>query len=193
MGYFKKVDFIFLIVGHTKNAAFSLFNSLIKYKYRKKNLFTMERLFDWLGISECETVVSTLPEDFLDYNRLFTNVYCNLAGKVKKNHIFSVSGDGPLPVIELHESYLDKYPISNHALSKSGKAYNSAAKLQDHSAMLLLPMSCLGMNPYEKAKMWKNYRPLVPMKCQCDTLYAKPDATMMAKVKDEKVYQAETT
>ena len=32
MGYFKKVEFIFLIVGHTKNAADSLFNSL-KHKY----------------------------------------------------------------------------------------------------------------------------------------------------------------
>ena len=31
-----------------------------------------------------------------------------------------------------------------------------------------------------------------PEKYQCDTLYAKPDANVMAKVKDEKVYRAET-
>jgi hypothetical protein len=89
MGYFKNVNFIFLIVGHTKNAADSLFNSL-KHEYRKKNLFTMEALFDCLSVSECVTVVPTLPEDFLDYNRLFNDVYRNLAGKVKLNHIFSV-------------------------------------------------------------------------------------------------------
>ncbi len=41
-------------------------------------------------------------------------------------------------------------------------------------------------------EMWKNYRPLVPMEYQCDILYAKPDATVMAKVKDEKVYRAES-
>ena len=41
-------------------------------------------------------------------------------------------------------------------------------------------------------KMWKNYWPLVPIEYQSDTLYAEPDATVMAKVKDEKVYRAET-
>ena len=67
MGYFKKVEFIFLIVGHTKNAADSLFNSL-KHEYRKKNLFTMQALYVCLGVSKCVTVVPTLPDDFLDYN-----------------------------------------------------------------------------------------------------------------------------
>ena len=35
-------------------------------------------------------------------------------------------------------------------------------------------------------EMWKNYRPSVPEKYQCDTLYAKPDVNVMVKVKDEK-------
>ena len=45
MGSFKKVKFVFLIVGHTKNAADQLFNSL-KHEYRKENIFTMQALFD---------------------------------------------------------------------------------------------------------------------------------------------------
>jgi len=59
MGFFKKVNFIFLIVGHTKTAADSLFNSL-KHEYRKENLFTMEALFNCLSVSECVTVMPTL-------------------------------------------------------------------------------------------------------------------------------------
>ena len=43
MGYFKSVNFIFLIVGHTKNAADRLFNSL-KKEYHKNNLYVMEDL-----------------------------------------------------------------------------------------------------------------------------------------------------
>ena len=43
VGYFKQVNFIFLMVGHTKNAADHLFNAL-KVEYRKKNLFTMKAL-----------------------------------------------------------------------------------------------------------------------------------------------------
>ena len=45
MGYFTRVNFIFLIVGHTKNAADRLFNSL-KFEYRKK-----KSLYD--GTSNC--------------------------------------------------------------------------------------------------------------------------------------------
>ena len=40
MGYFKKVNFVFLVVGHTKNAADSSFNSL-KVEYRRENIYTM--------------------------------------------------------------------------------------------------------------------------------------------------------
>jgi hypothetical protein len=43
MGYFKSVQFIFLVVGHTKNAVDRLFNSL-KQEYRKQNLFTFDEL-----------------------------------------------------------------------------------------------------------------------------------------------------
>ena len=107
-------------------------------------------------------------------------------GKVKLNHIFSVRGNGHLPVIELRDSNLDEHPISNHALLKRGKVFNSAAKLKAHSATLLLPMICLGMNPFKMVKMWKNYRPLVPENYQCDSLYAKPDVNVMAKVKDKR-------
>ena len=48
------------------------------------------------------------------------------------------------------------------------------------------------MNPYKMVEMWKNYRPLVPTEYQCDELYAKPDAKVMSKVRDEKIYRAET-
>ena len=40
LGYFKQVNFIFLVVGHIKNSADHLFNAL-KKEYRKRNLFTM--------------------------------------------------------------------------------------------------------------------------------------------------------
>ena len=45
-----------------------------------------------------------------------------------------------------------------------------------------------GDESIQMVEMWKNYQPLVPMEYECDTLYAKPDAKVMAKVKEEKVY-----
>ena len=62
MRYFKKVSFVFLIVGHTKNACDRLFNSL-KHEYRKKNIFTMDELIVALGVSEKITVVPTVASD----------------------------------------------------------------------------------------------------------------------------------
>ena len=74
MGYFKRVNFIFLIVGHTKNAADRLFNSL-KHEYRKKNLYTMEMLVDSLRKSDSVTVLPTEPSNFFDYDTLFKDLY----------------------------------------------------------------------------------------------------------------------
>ncbi len=43
MNYFKEVDFIFLVVGNTKNAAHRLFDS-VKDEYCLQNLFTFQDL-----------------------------------------------------------------------------------------------------------------------------------------------------
>ena len=92
MNYFKLVNFTFLIVGHTKNAADCLFNSL-KTKYRLQNLFTFQDLLEALNRLPMVTALPACPEDFLDYNKLMNYLYRPLAGIVKKNHIFSCMDD----------------------------------------------------------------------------------------------------
>ncbi len=73
-GYFLSVNFIFLIVRHTKNASDHLFNSL-KHEYRKKNLYTMEDLVKSLGVSDLVMVVPTVAEDFNDYDKFFKDLF----------------------------------------------------------------------------------------------------------------------
>ena len=90
MGYFKPVQFIFLVVGHTKNAADRLFNSL-KHKYWKQNLFTFDQLARTLDQLASVTVHRTVANDFLDYDSLLDGIYRKLAGNIKQNHIFSCS------------------------------------------------------------------------------------------------------
>ena len=92
MRYFKRVSFVFLIVGHTKNACDRLFNSL-KHKYPKKNIFTMDELIVAFGVSAKITVVPTVASDFLDYDGAFKALYTNLSGLVKNNHIFTCDSD----------------------------------------------------------------------------------------------------
>ena len=89
LGYFLEVNFIFLIVGHTKNAADRLFNSL-KVQYQKKNLYTFDQLVEALGKSRTITIHPAVSEDFHDYGDLFDFFYKKLAGQIKQNHIFSL-------------------------------------------------------------------------------------------------------
>jgi hypothetical protein len=94
LGYFKAVNFIFLVVGHTKNAANRLFNCL-KLEYRKQNLFTFQDMVEALSNRlEMVTVHPASPEDFLDYDKLMTKLFKKaLYGNIKKNHIFTCNDD----------------------------------------------------------------------------------------------------
>ena len=76
LGHFHEVNFIFLVVGHTQNAAHRLFNSL-KVRYRKKNLYTFDQLGEALSLSHTITVHPTVAEDFLDYGKFFDVFYTN--------------------------------------------------------------------------------------------------------------------
>ena len=80
-GYFKKVNFIFLVVGHTKNAADRLFNTL-KTIYRDVNCYIMEELIECLNTSKRVTVIEAVEGDFLDYDEYLHKFYSCLSGKV---------------------------------------------------------------------------------------------------------------
>ena len=184
MGYFKWVNFIFLIVGHTKNAANRLFNSL-KHEYRKKNIYTMEGLVDSLGKSDSVTVLPTEPSDFFDYDKLFKGLFQDMSGRVKKNHIFSCSADDWM---DLCESNIPEHSKRKHKhkLWKRGQLRN-AADLKKWSSEELKNVECMGLNPYKMVELWRNYRPQIPKKYRRNILYRKPDERALSVVKEEKV------
>ena len=52
-------------------------------------------------------MIPTSPDDFFNYDKLFKDMYADLSGKVKVNHIFSCSGDDPeVTLMELRQSNL---------------------------------------------------------------------------------------
>jgi len=181
MNYFKSVNFIFLIVGHTKNAADRLFNSL-KDEYRKENIFTKEVLAEKLNKSDCVSVIPTAPEDFFNYDDLFKDLYRNLARQVKQNHIFSCIDDDRF---ELRESNLDEHTVCFHKASKKGRLMN-AADLKAYSTTELQNIKCVGINPYKQVELWSKYRHHVPKAYKRNILYSKPDAKILSMVKEER-------
>jgi hypothetical protein len=72
-GYFAKVNFVFLVIGHTKNVAHHLFNTL-KRLYRKQNVFTMGMLLEPL---EHEQVITYNVDwqDFKDWDKFLNRLY----------------------------------------------------------------------------------------------------------------------
>jgi len=188
MNYFKMVNFTFLIVGHTKNAADRLFNSL-KTEYRLQNLFTFQDLLEALNRSPMVTVHPASPEDFLDYDKLMNYLYRPLAGIVKKNHIFSCMDSGSQ--MRLRQSNLEEHNELVFNLRKRTTSKLSRAEIAEISNSVLVTITNDGLNPYKAVEMFTKYRPNIPVQFQVDELYAEPSAEVWAKVKKEKIDRSE--
>jgi hypothetical protein len=189
--YFKEVNFIFLVVGHTKNAADRLFNCL-KNEYHLQNLFTFQDLVEALNRSPRVTVHPTSIVDFHDYDRLTQELYRLLLGNIKTNHIFSCTDDGLQMIIR--KSNLVKHREFVVNLHKKGTWDGiTRAKIADHlsNSVLQEPIPYVGLNPYKAVEVFHKYRPVVPAEFQPDELYAEQSVEVYSKVKKEKVDRTE--
>jgi hypothetical protein len=74
MNFFRKVNFIFLVVGHTKNACDCLFN-LLKLNLRKKDVFTFEEFLKNMNMHESCTAIPVKSGDFRDIKGFYDSFY----------------------------------------------------------------------------------------------------------------------
>ena len=61
----------------------------------------MDSLVAALDVSDSVTVILTVANDFLEFDSLFKKLFRDLAGQIKKNHIFSCSDDNSDDITEL--------------------------------------------------------------------------------------------
>jgi hypothetical protein len=131
MGYFKSVNFIFLVVGHTKNAADRLFN-LLKMIYRRSNVQTFGSLLGVCGKSPHVTPIAVVDGDFQDYS-IFLLEFYNTIKDIREQHIFScsVQSDGsiynPLKqlLLTVRKSDLDEHvAVSKNCIKKTFPSMN---------------------------------------------------------------------
>ena len=160
LGYFKRVNFIFLVVGHTKNAADRLFNCL-KTEYRLQNLFTFQDLLEALNRSPMVTVHQASPINFHNYDKLMQELYRSLAGNIKTNHIFSCTDDGSQKTLQ--KSNLAEHRAFWFNLRKNGTWDGMThAEIANFSKCVLEePIRYTGLNPYKAVEMFTKYRPVV--------------------------------
>ncbi len=53
------------------------------------------------------------------------------------------------------------------------------------------PIQCVGLNLYKTVKMYKNYRPNVPIEYHPDVMYVEPSKEVWSRVKVEKMERLE--
>ena len=97
--YFKRVEFIFYVKGHTKNTCDRMFN-LLKLRYHASNVYTMDMLHETLNEVEAVTFEIVTSKVFLNLDAHFDKVYKNFkAGTVRDNHIFWVDHEQPTVMV----------------------------------------------------------------------------------------------
>ncbi|KAG7373065.1 hypothetical protein IV203_033789 [Nitzschia inconspicua] len=91
MGYFRTVNMLFLVAGHTKNVCDRLFNNL-KREYHNAQVFTFDQAVEILGRSQHVHVWKIDPQnDWKKYGDFLRQLYVTLAEEklsIANNHIF---------------------------------------------------------------------------------------------------------
>ena len=62
----------------------------------------------------------------------------------------------------------------------------NAAELKAYTVAQLTNVECVGINPYKMVELHTKYGPQIPKDYRNNILYRKPDAKVMALVKDER-------
>lgn len=104
-GHFSTVEFVFLVAGHTKNAADRFFNALKLY-YRDKNVYSMKDLIDLCGKHEQVTSCRITWKDFKNWGAYLEDCYKKIQ-PMKKYQIFVASEELGDHVIQTYSSNLD--------------------------------------------------------------------------------------
>ena len=72
--YFRKVTFVFYIIGHTKNACVRWFN-MLKRTYRQSNIYSFDQLMDSMKTHTNINVTVVNETVFKDWDKYFNSIY----------------------------------------------------------------------------------------------------------------------
>jgi hypothetical protein len=181
VGHFSKVNFIFLVVGHTKNPCDRLFN-LCKKAYRKSQVFIMDQLVDASNdtthVSGCRVSADIMK----DYQKFFDLFYRNFTTpKILKWQIFTCSTEGAMKTtIILRASDLPNAETTDYEM---GKQVNGGA---DERAVLMATeletLPAPGLKEIKQVELYTKYRPLVP-----EEYRPKPSDEVLKRVANRRV------
>lgn len=178
-GFFKRVNIIFLVRGHTKNACDRLFN-LMKLRFHKEDCYTFSQLKTLLSKQDDVTIYDASKGIFFNYDEMLNKFYKKLqTGSVAKNHIFSASAEDP-GVMHLQVARGEEETSQDLVLGPRGE---DRVKAMEGTA--LSPLVPPGIKPIKQVEMHTKYRFFVPEEFWPE-ICPEPDQEVVNKVKVEK-------
>jgi hypothetical protein len=159
LGYFKKVEFIFYVRGHTKNLCDRMFN-LLKKRYHPSQIYSKEALSDLLNALDNINYYQVTSEVFFDYNALLSQFYKPFpGGSIKQNHFFWVDERNATTMCSVtHHNDEDSDVVM----------YDHCIPMQDRQRLImdaidiLLPLPAPGMKPIKQVELWKKWGQFIP-------------------------------
>ena len=179
LGYYKRVNCLFLVVGHTKNACDRFFN-LLKLKYRQSNVYSMDDLLKVLSTCEAIEPEALAEGDIKDFDSFERKIYkVTLQGSSKFQFFYSKDDEkGILFCAETTASEATPW--------KAGKKMNSperAQLLQEFPSPSVIPVvPAPGITPQKQVEMHKFHK-YIPPEYQNDPLYQHPPDEVIANIK----------
>jgi hypothetical protein len=157
LGFFKKVSFVFLVRGHTKNICDRYF-ALMKKFFHKSQIYTYPDLIEILNRQEH---VTALPMD--------TDVFKNM--DLFLNKFYKNPPPGSILINQIFFSVHDNYAFSTqtctgeevveHNLKKQGAAASRTEEMtREFEDIPVLPVP--GVKPIKQVELWKKWGPNVP-------------------------------
>jgi hypothetical protein len=185
--YYRTVNIIFLVAGHTKNAADRLFN-LLKQLFRKSQVYTMEQLVGVLNENQYVECLKVGKDDFYKIGDFEDTLYTSgsssaLSGNTKKYQLFTSSDVEP-----------------GVLLAKESNSSNDVVRMDmrkgydDHRSEILSNFDfeeleqlddCPGIRRIKQVELFSKWRKHVPDKYK-SPLYDNPGEEVLKSVKDDR-------
>ena len=184
---FKRVEIIFLIMGHTKNICDRRFKDL-KNKFHHRNVYTMQQLVNTLSEGN-EQYVDVIPVNrnvFYNWDDFFTKTLCykKAIKDCSKYHCFFYD--------EIQKGKIfKKHTVLNQILTKEAihkQADNKEWKDQLKEALPSIDKAP-GIADIKQVELYTKWRKLIPDQYQ-DIICPKPDDHIIIKVKRDKAKRA---
>jgi hypothetical protein len=189
MEWYLNVNLIFLVAGHTKNAADRLFN-LLKKEYRRSNIYNMEMLISALNKHELIEAIKAGPDDFLDWDKHLNLIYNSLpTGFVTQYQYFRST--------VFRKGWLQAQVSCN--LEAEGVQVNlKKQSLDDIERNILIKQPTVeklvppGIRAIKQVEMYDKWRKFIPAEHITD-MYKQPETETVKELKEDRQQKKQQT